>query len=93
MSLLNKYGIKAPRYTSYPAHPYWNNKLDTSDIFEFLTDETKKESIDLYIHVPFCTSPCLYCGCNKVIANSGKFDDVLLAAIKKEWDFYTSKIN
>jgi oxygen-independent coproporphyrinogen-3 oxidase len=23
--------------------------------------------LSIYVHIPFCTSPCFYCGCNKVI--------------------------
>src|SRR5262249_47278689 len=23
--------------------------------------------LSLYVHVPFCSSPCFYCGCNRVI--------------------------
>ena len=24
-------------------------------------------TLSLYVHIPFCTSPCFYCGCNRVI--------------------------
>jgi len=23
--------------------------------------------LSLYVHIPFCTSPCFYCGCNKIV--------------------------
>ncbi len=92
MSLLNKYAIKAPRYTSYPAHPYWNNQLSEEDILDFLKVECKINAVDLYIHIPFCVSPCLYCGCNKIIAKEGEFDQKFLEAIEKEWSFYTKNI-
>ncbi len=26
--------------------------------------------LSLYVHVPFCASPCFYCGCNRVITRS-----------------------
>ena len=30
MDLVSKYNIQAPRYTSYPTVPYWDNNLNES---------------------------------------------------------------
>ena len=80
---------RIPRYTSYPIYPRWNDKLELDD----LVDQIQRvEATELYIHIPFCTKPCFYCGCNKIIAKQGTRDDEYIDALLKEWELY-KKIN
>lgn len=69
--LVNKYNSQAPRYTSYPTVPFWENNLKSND-WENLVQKAfqefgAEEGISIYIHLPFCESLCTYCGCNKLI--------------------------
>ncbi|MBK9224527.1 MAG: oxygen-independent coproporphyrinogen III oxidase [Flavobacterium sp.] len=69
-SLIQKYNVPGPRYTSYPTVPYWDEIGFTTqnwiDSFKKSFEESNdKEGISLYIHLPFCESLCTFCGCNK----------------------------
>lgn len=90
MSLINKYDIACPRYTSYPTVPYWENNL-TEELYKqqvkFAFDENSL-GISLYIHLPFCESLCTYCGCNTRITVNHKVENPYIDAVLKEWDLY-----
>ena len=56
MSLISKYNIPVPRYTSYPTVPFWD-KTPTEDEWLSLVKQTfkasnKTEGISLYLHLP-----------------------------------------
>ena len=91
-SLLNKYNVPVPRYTSYPTVPFWNEGIDTAqwkNIFQQqFTAANSKDGISLYLHLPFCESLCTYCGCNKKITGNHSVEEVYMHAIAKEWVLY-----
>ncbi len=94
-SLINKYNVAGPRYTSYPTVPYWNNatfsleKWKTSLVRAF-NESNNKEGISLYIHLPFCESLCTFCGCNKRITKQHSVETPYLKAVLKEWGLYVA---
>ena len=92
LSILNKYNIPVPRYTSYPTVPFWKDALDKTKwqkIFQQqFAIENKKEGISLYIHLPFCEALCTYCGCNKKITTNHSVEGEYMQAIIKEWLLY-----
>jgi oxygen-independent coproporphyrinogen-3 oxidase len=67
---MNRYGHTGPRYTSYPTAMHFREFIDTQ-AYSLAATGSKgalgREPLSLYIHVPFCFSPCFYCGCNKVV--------------------------
>jgi len=71
--LTEKYRVAAPRYTSYPTVPYWDestfNEAQWSAAL-FDSYQESPEGISLYIHLPFCESLCTYCGCNTRITKN-----------------------
>jgi len=90
--LLRKYNIAAPRYTSYPTVPYWDNQhFDEAQWKSRLLTaytEHKEEGISLYIHLPFCESLCTYCGCNTRITKNHGVELPYIDVLLKEWEMY-----
>lgn len=87
MSLIEKYNIPAPRYTSYPTVPYWNN-ADFSEAQWKAGIKNTEQGISLYIHLPFCESLCTYCGCNKYITMNHGHESPYIQTLLKEWQLY-----
>ncbi len=92
-TLIEKYNIPIPRYTSYPTVPYWqDNMLDEKDwqeqIFKAIHNGQTDRGVSLYIHLPFCEQLCTYCGCNKRITKNHNVESVYLEALFKEWEAY-----
>ncbi len=66
-SLLEKYNISGPRYTSYPTALEFTDSYKTKDYLTCLQSLSEEQSLSLYIHIPFCQNICYYCACNKII--------------------------
>lgn len=93
ISLIQKYNVPGPRYTSYPTVPYWNtedflynNWLDSCK--KSFEESNTAEGISLYIHLPFCESLCTFCGCNKRITKQHSVEEPYINALLKEWELY-----
>ena len=71
-TLLTKYDIAAPRYTSYPTVPYWQDDLPDAEqwLAHVAAAYEADPRISLYLHLPFCESLCTYCGCNTHITKN-----------------------
>jgi len=92
-SLVNKYNVAGPRYTSYPTVPYWNTEAFSlnqwkESLIKAFNESNQEEGISLYIHLPFCESLCTFCGCNKRITKRHEVESPYIKAVLKEWDLY-----
>lgn len=92
-TLIEKYNVAGPRYTSYPTVPYWNNdtfslKKWKKALLKSYNESNKTEGISLYIHLPFCESLCTFCGCNKRITKRHEVEEPYINAVLKEWELY-----
>ena len=92
-SLLQKYNVPGPRYTSYPTVPYWEEALFTTkewkeSIQQSFRESNRSEGISLYIHLPFCESLCTFCGCNKRITKNHAVESPYIEAVLHEWLLY-----
>ncbi len=92
-SLINKYNVAGPRYTSYPTVPYWNEDTFSFDkwkksLVKSFDESNTEEGISLYIHLPFCESLCTFCGCNKRITKQHSVESPYIEAVLKEWKLY-----
>ena len=69
-NLLERYDRPGPRYTSYPAAPQFTTAFGPDEFRVHAArsnERTGPRPLSLYVHVPFCFSPCFYCGCNRLI--------------------------
>ena len=68
--LINRYDKPGPRYTSYPPATEFHDQVSESDYRSWArqsNEEPIPKPLSLYFHIPFCSSICYYCACNKVI--------------------------
>jgi oxygen-independent coproporphyrinogen III oxidase len=92
-TLVEKYNVAAPRYTSYPTVPYWDTVVPSQEQWKRLVKDTfhysnNSEGISLYIHLPFCESLCTYCGCNTRITINHNVEIPYIMAVLQEWTMY-----
>ena len=92
-SLIQKYNIPGPRYTSYPTVPFWDKKgIDLDDwkksTISSFNESNAVEGISIYIHLPFCESLCTFCACHKRITKQHSVESPYIETLLKEWDLY-----
>jgi len=101
-SLIQKYNIPGPRYTSYPTVPFWDEAACPDDpirrgisledwkktTLRAFNESNEKEGISLYIHLPFCENLCTFCGCHKRITKRHDVEEPYITSVLKEWDLY-----
>lgn len=96
--LLQRYNLSGPRYTSYPTAPVWTEAFTASDLTTVLAE--KKQStllqqtpFSLYVHLPFCESRCLFCGCNVVITKQTQHAETYLGYLFKEMELLIPQLD
>lgn len=97
-SLIDKYNIPGPRYTSYPTVPYWDENSFSPELWKQSVIRTFKESnadegISIYIHLPFCEALCTFCACHKRITKQHSVEIPYLESVLKEWQLYLRMFN
>ncbi len=92
MSLISKYNVPVPRYTSYPTVPYWEKAPTEQEwlknVKQTFDATNSTEGISLYIHLPFCESLCTYCACNTRITVNHQVEKPYIDSLIKEWQIY-----
>jgi len=67
-SLIRRYDLSGPRYTSYPTAVEFVDSYPIDDMIAAAgRSKASGRPISLYTHLPFCAHLCYYCACNKVI--------------------------
>jgi len=69
--MIERYDRAGPRYTSYPTAAQFSERFDAGEYLAAVQrSRDAAPPLSLYVHLPFCASPCFYCGCNRVISRS-----------------------
>ncbi len=81
--LLARYDEQGPRYTSYPSVAQFA-QFDTQAYFSALANSDTEAPLSVYVHIPFCNTPCYYCTCEKVVVRQRGTVRAYLNYLKKE---------
>ena len=85
-SLIDKYNIPGPRYTSYPTVPFWDDASFSGDLWQqsvikTFNETNDSEGISVYIHLPFCEQLCTFCACHKRITKQHSVETPYLESV------------
>jgi oxygen-independent coproporphyrinogen-3 oxidase len=85
--LIEKYGMTGPRYTSYPTAVHFHEGFDEV-AYRMFAEQSNEDFIprplSLYLHMPFCSSLCYFCGCNKKITRHQRHGVTYLVELDRE---------
>lgn len=88
LDLIRRLDRNGPRYTSYPtadrfveafspaAYRSWAKKRDIIGGI--------RRSLSIYVHLPFCSTICFYCACNKIVTRDKTKGEKYLEYLAKE---------
>lgn len=85
--LLRRYDTPGPRYTSYPAAPQFREDYGEAALKQQVArsnGDVIPRALSLYLHIPYCTSPCFYCGCNRLITRDAQKGEIYLQRLQRE---------
>jgi len=93
-TLLKKYDVPVPRYTSYPTVPYWDAPPTSAEWLTSLKAAAgdAKATWAMYLHIPFCETLCTFCGCNTVITKGHDKESPYAARLEKEFATYLREV-
>jgi oxygen-independent coproporphyrinogen III oxidase len=85
-NLIEKYNIPVPRYTSYPPANFFHGSFSADDYVKAIENSNYEwpGNISLYIHIPFCSKMCHFCGCNTRFTRDKEKMRIYTEAVKKE---------
>ena len=87
-TLIGKYDVPGPRYTSYPTVPYWDPNTFSVKSWQKELSRLEQPEVALYVHLPYCESLCTYCGCNTRITKNHQNERPYVDLLIKEWQMY-----
>ena len=85
--LIRRYDKSGPRYTSYPTAVQFTDAYGLDQYREDVAASNQDpipRPLSLYVHIPFCSSPCFYCGCTKVITRNHEKAEAYLYRLHRE---------
>jgi oxygen-independent coproporphyrinogen-3 oxidase len=84
-SAIGKYlSERIPRYTSYPTAPHFSAAIGQTVYRDWLQALPGTDRLSLYLHVPFCTTLCWYCGCNTSVTRHRKPIEHYVRTLRQE---------
>jgi len=85
--ILRRHDLPGPRYTSYPTAPRFTPEFGEADLRMVAVRSNSGPTprpLSLYLHIPFCISPCFYCGCNRIITRQKVRAEAYLTRLYRE---------
>ena len=89
--LIERYGGRGPRYTSYPTALQFDDSFTVADYERVARDSNKSgRPLSIYVHIPFCRSLCYYCACNKIVTRNEERVRNYLVNLEREIDLQSA---
>ncbi len=85
--LVARYDVNGPRYTSYPTAPQFRSDFGEAELRQAIAasnEDPIPRDLSVYVHLPFCLSPCFYCGCARIITQDRGKAGIYLARLYRE---------
>ena len=67
--LIARYDARVPRYTSYPTANHFSPEVAADQYAGWLGGIGTAKPVDVYVHLPFCSRLCWFCGCHTRVVN------------------------
>jgi len=84
-ALLNQYNQPLPRYTSYPPATELSADFNINDFRAAIgIGNSQQTPLSLYCHIPFCETPCYFCGCNTIITQRKEVAEPYLGYLARQ---------
>ncbi|MCX6994543.1 MAG: oxygen-independent coproporphyrinogen III oxidase [Chlamydiae bacterium] len=83
-ALLASLDLPAPRYTSYPTAPAWYNIEEEVYLKALQQFDESSAPLSLYVHIPFCKTMCLFCGCSVILNRREDVQDQYVDSLLEE---------
>ena len=81
---LLRFERRVPRYTSYPTAADFTAAVDAACYREWLGAVPPDEELSLYVHIPFCSSLCWFCGCHTTVVRHHQPIAAYLGLLRRE---------
>ncbi|MCJ7556874.1 MAG: oxygen-independent coproporphyrinogen III oxidase [Gammaproteobacteria bacterium] len=88
--LIQRYGGRGPRYTSYPTAVQFHSGFGEQDYREAVERTNAMpipDPLSIYVHIPFCHSLCYYCGCTKIVTRNQERAERYLVPLFQDLEF------
>jgi oxygen-independent coproporphyrinogen-3 oxidase len=97
-TLVAKYDVPGPRYTSYPTVPYWETTPGQDEWLRHVrgslsSPESRANGASIYVHVPFCRALCTFCGCNTRVTRTHTIIGPYIESVVREYELYRRGID
>ena len=83
-ALLAKWNRPVPRYTSYPTAPQFQPVEESFVRKKLSAFDGSEKPLSIYIHIPFCKTMCLFCGCSVILNRKPERQTAYLNALLRE---------
>lgn len=91
---LARYDRPGPRYTSYPTAVEFHDGVTAERYLAMLEQASQRpdEPLALYVHLPFCSERCSFCGCNVIITRKRGVAERYLDHLEREIELVAERL-
>ena len=82
-----------PRYTSYPTTPHFSETITSKTYESWLAALDSTVEASIYLHIPYCSSLCWFCGCYTKVIRQAPPIKSYLATLANEISSVSQKLN